>query len=297
MSAVPASAAQLINVDPWADLRESFSPADQAADVARTEALTSDYAEPAVIEANAPTSLLEEPDWTILNSTVSAAPAALRGNQRRTIGNNASWTSERHDNGSTAMSVQQTVLPDWNARVGADLSVVNARPFVSASETLIDKYGSRTPRAEAGAGSAWLTLSTPGVASIWDKTNIEARLDPVQDVSKVRMSMTKSLPLSDPHYRIDFSNDFGVVQDGIGTLIGANGNHTMTTSQTATLSLPDTGTKFIAGQTLSTIDNKWLRRIGSEQRLSRNISLSATVSEAADGPSNKALLANFRRKW
>ena len=297
-SATPVTAAQLIDADPWGDLRESLSAADHASsgDVITTEALDNDGSRTGAIDTNAPATAPDTQDAAPIMPAVLTTPAPSRG-KSRSISSKASWTSNRYDNGLTAVSVHQTLLPDLNARVGADMSVISVRPFATTSESLIDKYGSRNPRAQSGAGSAWLTLSTPGVASLWDKTNVEARLDPIEDVSRVNISLTKSMMIGSPGYVLDLSNHVGVAQNGLGTLIGVNGDHTLTASQTASLLLQDTGTRFIAGQSLSSADNKWLRRIGGEQRLIGNINLSATISETAEGPSDKALLANYRRKW
>jgi hypothetical protein len=70
-----------------------------------------------------------------------------------------------------------------------------------------------------------------------------------------------------------------------------------TTDQSARLSIADTGTSFITGQTLSSTDDKWLRKIGAEQKLFDGVSISASVGETAQGPSNKSLTAGFKRSW
>jgi hypothetical protein len=69
------------------------------------------------------------------------------------------------------------------------------------------------------------------------------------------------------------------------------------TEQSARLSVADTGTSFIAGQTLSTTDDRWLRKIGAEQKLFDGISISASVGETSQGITNKSLTAGFKRSW
>jgi hypothetical protein len=69
------------------------------------------------------------------------------------------------------------------------------------------------------------------------------------------------------------------------------------TEQSAKLSITDTGTSFIAGQTLSSTDDKWLRKIGAEQKLFGDVSISGSIGETAQGASNKSLTAGFRHSW
>jgi hypothetical protein len=69
------------------------------------------------------------------------------------------------------------------------------------------------------------------------------------------------------------------------------------TEQSAKLSIADTGTSFIAGQTLSSVDDKWLRKIGAEQKLFGDVSISGSLGETAQGTSNKSLAAGFKRSW
>jgi hypothetical protein len=69
------------------------------------------------------------------------------------------------------------------------------------------------------------------------------------------------------------------------------------TEQSAKLSIADTGTSFIAGQTLSTADDKWLRKIGAEQKLFDGVSISGSIGETAQGTTNRSLTAGFKRSW
>jgi hypothetical protein len=69
------------------------------------------------------------------------------------------------------------------------------------------------------------------------------------------------------------------------------------TDQSAKLSIADTGTSFSAGQTLSTADDKWLRKVGAEQKLFDGVSISGSISETPIGAINKSLTAGFKRSW
>ena len=146
--------------------------------------------------------------------------------------------------------------------------------------------------------SAWAAVTAPGVASIWDKTSVEARVDPGSEQSKLGTSLSKSLPLGE-QYSLTLKNDYNLIQQGFVPVPGivSHPARSQETDQSARLSLSDTGTSLIAGQTLSTNDDKWLRKIGAEQKLFGDVSISGSIGETALGTSNKSLTAGFKRSW
>ena len=52
-----------------------------------------------------------------------------------------------------------------------------------------------------------------------------------------------------------------------------------------------------AGQTLSTGDDKWLRKIGAEQQLGGGVTVSGSVGETPQGTINKSISAGYKRSW
>jgi hypothetical protein len=239
-----------------------------------------------------------ELDWSQLNvdaSTLPTAPAAKARSPQAAAGGEMSWSSTDKPNGSAAVSVKQPLSPFWDARVGADMTVT--RQPATMSELLSEKAanGGSVPQS---SGTAWATLSAPGVGSIWDKTAIEARVDPGQEQSKLGTSLSKSLPLSE-RYSLTLQNGYNMIQQGIVPVpgIAAHPMRNYQTEQSAKLSIADTGTSFIAGQTLSTTDDRWLRRIGAEQKLFDGVSISGSIGETAQGASTKSLTAGFKRSW
>jgi hypothetical protein len=65
----------------------------------------------------------------------------------------------------------------------------------------------------------------------------------------------------------------------------------------AASSIADSGTSFLAGQTMATTDDRWLRKVGAEQKLFGGVSISGTISETLQGPANKSLTAGFKHSW
>ena len=148
------------------------------------------------------------------------------------------------------------------------------------------------------SGTAWAAITAPGVGSIWDKTAVEARVDPAQEQSKLGTSLSKSLPLNE-QYSLTLQNGYNVIQQGIVPVPGIAGRpaRNYETEQSAKLSIADTGTSFIAGQTLSSTDDKWLRKIGAEQKLFGGVSISGSIGETPLGTTNKSLTAGFKHSW
>jgi hypothetical protein len=68
------------------------------------------------------------------------------------------------------------------------------------------------------------------------------------------------------------------------------------TEQSAKLNITDSGTSVSAGQSLSSTD-KWLRKIGAEQKLFGTLSISGSISETPLGASNKSISAGFKQSW
>ena len=242
----------------------------------------------------------ENLDWSQLNidaSTLHLLTAKGGAAPKSAEGDGASWSSNAAANGTSAVTVKQSLTPFWDTRIGADMTVVNQPQNSTSADVLRQKFAPDAPPSQS-SGTAWAAATAPGVGSIWDKTSIEARIDPGQEQGKLGTSLTKAMPLDD-HYSLTLQNGYNVIQQGIVPVPGiiSHPSRTYETDQSAKLSITDTGTSFIAGQTLATGDDKWLHRIGAEQKLFGGITISGSIGESAQGPANKSLTAGFRRSW
>src|SRR5258708_31696629 len=204
------------------------------------------------------------------------------------------WHDKARPTGSAAVRVKQRLPPFGAAGPGADMTVTR-QPATTMSELLSEKLanGGNAPQS---SGAAWAAVTAPGVGSIWDKTAVEARLDPSQDQSKLGTSISKSLPLNQQD-SLTLQDGYNVIQQGIAPLPGIAARPAYQTQQSAKLSIAGTGTSLIAGQTLSSTDDKWLRKVGAEQKLFDGVSISASVGETPLGTTSKSLTAGFKRSW
>jgi hypothetical protein len=223
---------------------------------------------------------------------MTTSPASkARVTSRNAATGEVTWSSKDTPSGS-AVSVKQPVSPFWDTRIGADMTIV--RPPATLSELLAEKAtnGGNEPQS---SGTAWAAVTAPGVASIWDKTTVEARVDPSQDQGKLGTSLSKSLKLGE-QYSLTLQNGYNMIQ-GLAPAPGTVGHTSYATEQSAKLGITDTGTSFSAGQTLSSGEDKWLRKIGAEQKIVGGFNISGSVAETALGPSNKSITAGFKQSW
>jgi hypothetical protein len=238
-------------------------------------------------------------DWSQLNvdaSTLTGPAPKGRAALPKGASADAAWSNNAKPNGAAAVSVKQSVAPFWDARIGADMTVAR-QGTLTASEALSEKL-SNGGNLQQSSGTAWAAITAPGVASIWDKTAVEARVDPGQEQTKLGTSLSKSVPLSE-QYSLTLKNDYNVIQQGIVPVPGivSRPARSYETDQSAKLSVTDTGTSFVAGQTLSSNEDKWLRKVGAEQKLFDGVTISGSVGETSTGAINKSLSAGFKRSW
>jgi hypothetical protein len=229
-------------------------------------------------------------DAGTLNDIIAAKKRA-----QAAAGGGLNWGSSGNANGSSAVTVKQSVSPFWDTRIGADMTV--AKEPTTMSELMAQKAanGGALPQS---SGSAWAAATAPGAGSIWDKTAVEARVNPGAEQSKVGASLTKSVPLSSDT-SLTLQNGYSVNQQGTTAVPGIGGHisRNYETDQSAKVEITDTGTSITAGQTLSTTDDKWLRKVGAEQKLFDNVTVSGSVGETSQGAINKSVTAGFKKSW
>jgi hypothetical protein len=286
ISAAPAgAAADATDADAKADGKDAGDPED------------ADTAKDADTKGADTTNL--ELDWSQLNvdaSTLVPAPASKARLPQAGLSTEMSWSSQNKSNGSAAVSVKQALSPVWDARIGADMTVT--REPTTLSELLAEKSANGGSEPQS-SGTAYAAVTAPGVGSIWDKTAVEARLDPSQEQSRLGTSLSKALPLNG-QYSLTLQNGYNVIQQGIVPVPGLVTGRPLRnygTDQTATLSMTETGTSLIAGQSLSSTEDRWLRKFGAEQKLFGGVSITGTIGETPFGAPNKSLTAGFKQSW
>jgi hypothetical protein len=239
-------------------------------------------------------------DWSILNSDPTSlyeeSPAAIDRKVRAAIDDPWSWSRNDRPDGSSAVAIKQPITPFLNTRVGADLNVTPQAP-TTASALLMQKIEHGDSLTQS-SGSAWAAITAPGVGSVWDQTAVEARTDPSQEQSKLATALTKSVPFGGDRYALTLRHGYNVTQQTLVPVFGLGASQRIyETDQTAKIGIVETGTSFIAGQTHSTTDDKWLRRIAAEQKFFGGLLVTGSVSETPSGFANRSLSAGFKARW
>jgi hypothetical protein len=274
--------------------KDIYSAEENAAPVGETPDNEAEAAPAQTVDLSNP-----DIDWSQLDPASAdagnaKAPADPKARRAQGDGAASSWSAQDKANGAAALSVKQSMIPFWDTRVGADLTVARQQPG-SAAEALQQKI---TTGEQQSSGAAWAAMTAPGVGSVWDSTAIEARVDPSDAQGRLGTSLSKSVTL-DERTSLTLQNGSSVTQQGIAAIPGITGHQARNTTmdQSARLSIADTGTSLIAGQTLSSTDDKWLRKIGAEQKLFGGVSVSGSIGETLQGTANKSINAGFKRSW
>ncbi len=157
------------------------SVASMLAAAAQTPPADDDPDEPAAEETEAAPSVndvdimkdidVSKLDWSLLNvdaSTLTGPAPKGGGSSKGGAGAETAWSANERANGTSAVSVKQSISPFWDTRIGADMTVAR-QGTATTSEQLSEKLanGGSLPQS---SGTAWAAITAPGVASIWDKT-------------------------------------------------------------------------------------------------------------------------------
>jgi hypothetical protein len=275
---------------PAQDDEESDDSATAKADETKPADTTAEQkpAETAEVDANTL-------DWSQLNldpATLTYGPKAPA--RRADADGDTKWSSNNKPNGS-GVSVKRQVAPFWDTRVGADMTV--AHEPTTMSELLAEKTANGGNLPQSG-GSAWAAVTAPGAGVVWDKTAVEARVDPSSEQSKLGTSLSKQVPISGAS-SLTLQNGYSMTQQGMVPVPGLSQRpqRSYETDQSARISIGDTGTSVTAGQTLSSTDDKWLRKLGAEQKVLDGVTISGSVSETPQGATSKSISAGFKKSW
>ena len=282
--------------DPWAFATPKQVPADDASETGKPDGGMPD-ADTLHASGEAAADDLPDPatvDWSILNST-----ADLRATSPRRTGAanaaSATWSRSDKPDGFSVVTVKQSLLPWGDARIGADLNVAGQSPL---AVPLPEKLATSN-RLEESSGTGWAAATAPGLGPVWDKTTVEARLDPGQDQTKVGTAISKSVPLVDNKATVLILQGGYTVTDqaSLPLISNATPQHSYSVDESARLQFTGTGTSLIAEQALSPVEDRWLKSIGAEQALFGGVNLAGKVSETPSGLLDKSLTAGFRKTW
>ena len=93
--------------------------------------------------------------------------------------------SEKSD-GSVALTIGRRLPTEWDTRFGFDANMPAQPPSALVDAGLVD------PTITRSTGAVWGSMTGPGVAPvIFDKTALDARIDPGQEKSQVAATLSR----------------------------------------------------------------------------------------------------------
>jgi hypothetical protein len=251
---------------------------------------------PVDAEAPADPTALEAFNWHALNWDLSKL-APVRGQIRTPATTNprADWNRVENRDGTAAVTVKRALPTGWDSNVGMDFNVAGQRPAAVPSLP-----GALAPEPDQ-TGAAWATITAPGVNLPigWDKTTINARIDPLHDQRTLGTTLSRSVPLNDG-LSVTLQNGYSLSHSAASAWAGnaaASDAQVLTTDTSAKLNVLPTGTSLSVGAAKSTLDERWLRTLSTEQKLFGGVSVTGAISETTDGEPNRSLSAGFKRQW
>jgi hypothetical protein len=275
--------------------KQADRPADAWAEIVPREPQDDQATEPAATATVAdPSAPQADPDWSELGKFDSVPSKTLRAAPRAKPKDSSAWSRSDNGNGTAAVGVKSEVSPFLDTRVGADINLART-PAATMADSLSDKMLlGDTPK--SSTGTAWATMTGPGVPHIWDNTAVDVSMDSGSDQGKLGTTLSRAVPIAGDAYSLILQNAYRLSQPAPAPLAGASESRSLEIERSAKLSVKGTGTSLIAGQTLSSSDDKWLGTVGAEQKF-LDVTVTGSVNQILHGPANKALTAGFKKSW
>jgi len=178
----------------------------------------------------------------------------------------------------------------WSGKAGID----NRAP---PNAELRPEHGLPGATPEQGVGVAWATISAPGLMA-WDRTSIEARVDPYQE-GRFGVTASRSVPVGSM-LSLTLQNGLLLTQSlppsGATPGSASASQHNVEGSHAVRFTLLPADTTLSIG--VASGDDRWRRSLSAEQKLFGGpLNITGAVSETANGDLSRSLKAGFRRSW
>lgn len=234
-------------------------------------------------------------------ATLSTAPAkslktpALKRDKTFDV----SRTNSQAD-GSGTVVVRQTLSPEWDAKVGADLNLAGNNPVSYQPQTPLDAYSRRS-----GGGAAWASID------VTESATVDARVDPNNDQGRVAGTLKHSMPVG-KSLSVTLQNSVSVT-DTYGTQgpsapaglpmmtlpqdSGSGRSQVLGNEQAVKFNVLPTGTTLGAAVASSSGDPVTHNTLSAEQKLLGPLSVKTSVSDVGQTTASKSISAGFKLNW
>ena len=236
-------------------------------------------------------------DWSQLDPAAAGnarAPADPKSRRAQSDGAASSWSAQDKSNGAAALSVKQSMIPFWDTQGRRRSHRRPAATLFRRRSAAAENHHRRAAILRRGLGGD--DRARPQFDLGQDRDRSPGRSVPG---AKQARHLAEQVGDAGRATSLTLQNGSSVTQQGLAAIPGITGHaaRNYALDQSAKLSIADTGTSFVAGQIVSSTDDKWLRKIGAEQKLFGGVSVSGSIGETLQGTANKSISAGFKRSW
>ncbi len=199
--------------------------------------------------------------------------------------------------GGSSMTYGTRLPVDFETKIGVDFGIAPP-PDVPDLDKLVTRNMSN-----GNSGAAWASMALPPPPlGIVDGASLDAKLDGVQDQSKVGFGLSRKVPINDG-LRMTLKNNYDVTNtlpasSSSGAQSVASGmTQTWETRRAVQFDLLRTDTALSAGQQLASGEDRWLASVNAEQKIYGPLSITGGIAETPTGILDRSIKAGFKTTW
>jgi len=195
--------------------------------------------------------------------------------------------------GSVALTIGRRLPTDWDTKFGVDAKLAPEPPSAMADTALVN------PSVTRSTGAVWGSMTGPGVAPLlFDKTAVDARIDPSQEKGELAATLSRTLPLNGTA-SVTLQDKYSVTQSlqSNGAPPQPPGSAVWQADRSVRLNLAPTRTTLSAGVVTSNADNQWHNKLSAEQRLLGPLNVTTSITDPGTAASSKSIAAGFKHTW
>jgi hypothetical protein len=219
---------------------------------------------------------------------IAAATPAL-GQQGNSFDPTFGSRIEKPD-GSVALTIGRRLPTEWDAKFGMDATLAPEPPAALAVTTPNIAPDRRS------SGTVWGSMTGPSVAPfLFDKTAVDARLDPAGEKGEVAATLSRTVPLGES-LSVTLQDKYSVTQS-ITTPSQLSGGQVWQADRSVRLKIAPTSTTLSAGIITTSTDNLQHNKFGAEQRVFGPLNVITSVTDPGTAASSKSIAAGFKHTW
>jgi hypothetical protein len=195
--------------------------------------------------------------------------------------------------GSVALTIGRRLPIEWDTRLGMDAKLAPEPSAALADSVLVN------PSVTRSSGAVWGSLTGPGVAPlIFDKTSVDARLDPGQEKGQLAATLSRTVPLN-RDVSVTLQDKYSVTQSLQGSAAAPQPSSATVwqADRSLRLNLAPTSTTLSAGVVSSTNDHQWHNKLSAEQKILGPLNVTTSITDPGTAASSKSIAAGFKHTW